>query len=607
MFLTKFKSFILPMVVILFLFIFTADCYSKKIRNHGLFSMGDQTEEVLYEEREMIIPKDKDPFSLARKYRGKESRHDTSGYLVESKPKKVGHIEQFTVTNLRDASMYEVEAELMHISDNAYWYLDVRLPRDSGLFLKVGTVFDEDIYPAMSELFGDFPGDSKIAVLNTPLEGAAGYFSSADSYPRWVHPSSNERDIIFMDPRKIPIGTGRYLAVLAHEYQHAIHNKYDPGEESWVNEGLSELGVKLLNLESSFQQYHLRKPDTQLNFWSSDPTESLHDYAASASFFNFMINENDATSTLSKLVSEQEDGVRGLNKWLARYDSSFDQEFTKWILDNYRYGPKEISGPEYRKNVRHEVPQYATKYFDLEQFRGKTISFIGEKWVQRFKAKCPEICWWSNTGDYINTTLTFNVDLTNVKKPTAKFKMWHDIEEDWDYLYFAVSVDQGITWTTLEEATITTNYNPSGSNYGNAYTGKSDWSVHDVELTKYSGQEVLVRFEYVTDDAVNLEGVLIDGFQIPEAGLSLNVLSKEWNPEGFVLVNNVLPQKFIVRLVEFRFDGTNTIREVILDENNNGSIDVLKKGNNVKKVGLVVAGATLGTYQPAGFNLIYPD
>ena len=116
-----------------------------------------------------------------------------------------------------------------------------------------------------------------------------------------------------------------------------------------------------------------------------------------------------------------------------------------------------------------------------------------------------------------------------------------------------------------------------------------------------------MRFEYVTDDAVNLEGVLIDGLQIPEADLSLNVLSKEWNPEGFVLVNNVLPQKFIVRLVEFHFDGTNTIREVILDENNNGSIDVLKKGNNVQKVGLVVAGATLGTYQPAGFNLIYPD
>ena len=73
------------------------------------------------------------------------------------------------------------------------------------------------------------------------------------------------------------------------------------------------------------------------------------------------------------------------------------------------------------------------------------------------------------------------------------------------------------------------------------------------------------------------------------------------------MVNNVLPQKFIVRLVEFHFDGTNTIREVILDENNNGSIDVLKKGNNVQKVGLVVAGATLGTYQTAAFNLIYPD
>ena len=607
-----FKSVILPAVVICSLFAFTADCYSKKVQGHGLFSMVKQSENILYQEREMFAPKDKDPLSLALKYRGEEDNKTLDNLSLKSGQKKIGSVERFTVTNLRDATTYQVEAILMHISDNAYWYLDVQIPRENGSFKKTAEFFDDDIYPKMSYLFGNLASpsngvDSRITVLNTSLNGAAGYFSSADSYPRWVHPASNEREIIFMDPKKAPIGTQRYLAVLAHEYQHAIHNKYDPGEESWVNEGLSELAVELLNLESGYKEYHLRNPATQLNFWSDEPSESPHDYAASASFFSFLINENDANSTLSMLVSEQEDGVRGVNKWLSHHDSNFDREFTKWILHNYRYNPKEVSGPEYRKNVRYEVPQYGAKYFDLEQFRGKTISFNGEKWVQRFNAKCPKVCWWSNTGDYINTSLTLKADLTNANKPTAKFTMWHDIEKDWDYLYFSVSLDQGITWKSLKEETKTTNYNPSGSNYGNGYTGKDNWSGHDVDLLEYSGREVLLRFEYVTDDAVNLEGVLIDGFEITEADINLNPLSKEWTTEGFVLVNNVLPQKFIVRLVEFHFDGTNTIREVVLDENNEGSIDLPKKEDTVKKIGLVVAGATLHTYQPSVFNLVYPD
>ena len=36
-----------------------------------------------------------------------------------------------------------------------------------------------------------------------------------------------------------------YEGVFAHEYQHLIHNDYDPDEESWVNEGMSDLAMSL--------------------------------------------------------------------------------------------------------------------------------------------------------------------------------------------------------------------------------------------------------------------------------------------------------------------------------------------------------------------------
>ena len=42
--------------------------------------------------------------------------------------------------------------------------------------------------------------------------------------------------------------------------------------------------------------------------------------------------------------------------------------------------------------------------------------------------------------------------------------------------------------------------------------------MDDVDLTPYAGSEVLVRFEYVTDDAVNGRGLCLDDFAIDEIG-----------------------------------------------------------------------------------------
>ena len=38
-----------------------------------------------------------------------------------------------------------------------------------------------------------------------------------------------------------------------------------------------------------------------------------------------------------------------------------------------------------------------------------------------------------------------------------------------------------------------------------------------MDLSDYAGEEsVLLRFEYITDDGVNLDGILIDDVAIPE-------------------------------------------------------------------------------------------
>ena len=50
-------------------------------------------------------------------------------------------------------------------------------------------------------------------------------------------------DLIYIDAIGLSPDAPGYQAVLAHELQHAVHWAADPGEETWLNEGLSELAM----------------------------------------------------------------------------------------------------------------------------------------------------------------------------------------------------------------------------------------------------------------------------------------------------------------------------------------------------------------------------
>ncbi|HHW13987.1 MAG TPA: protease, partial [Firmicutes bacterium] len=93
-----------------------------------------------------------------------------------------------------------------------------------------------------------------------------------------------------------------------------------------------------------------------------------------------------------------------------------------------------------------------------------------------------------------------------------------DIEEGWDYGYVEVSTDGGATWQSIP-GSITTNDNPNGTNAGNGITGTSGgWVAAVFDLSPFAGREILLRFRYSTDTAVQGKGWCIDNVEIPEIG-----------------------------------------------------------------------------------------
>ena len=161
-----------------------------------------------------------------------------------------GDQRDFTITNLEDGSPRPITATLQVVSDNAYWFVEdaVTLPRQD--LARAAAIYEERVRPAVTGTLGDIAnpgldGDPRLFIIHAALDGAAGYFGSKDSYSSEVHPHSNESEIIYLDTRAAQHGIDTHLAIIAHELQHAAHFDKDVGEESWVNEGLSEVATQL--------------------------------------------------------------------------------------------------------------------------------------------------------------------------------------------------------------------------------------------------------------------------------------------------------------------------------------------------------------------------
>ena len=463
-------------------------------------------------------------------------------------------------------------------------------------------------------------GDPRLTVLHTDLGGnVAGYFDARHELPLHTHPHSNEREMLFMDGVSFRPGSPEYMKVLAHELQHAIHWAHDPGEEAWVNEGLSEVAAELAGYSPSFIDAFLDRPSTQLTFWV-EGRGSIPHYGAATLFMLYLLEHYGDDASLRELIAHPADGIHGLNAFLRPHSQTFDDVYADWIAANYLdsdAGPYGYSKRQVRvgridrieepgDTTGHLAP-YSSRYFDLTSLTNDIVlEFQGDATTRQVPAQCHsgERCWWSNRGDSIDTTLTRRFDLTGLSSATLEFMVWFEIEEGWDYAYVEASADGGETWTILKGLN-TTEHDPVGNNYGHGFTGTSDgWQKERIDLTPFAGSQALVRFEYVTDGAVYESGFVIDDVAVPELDFLDDAESDVgWNAQGFERIDNAVPVDYLVLLIKRRRDGPDTVRRMEIDQEKRGSIEVVGLGQEVEDAAVVVSPIAPNTHQLSKFTL----
>ena len=546
-----------------------------------------------------------------------------------------GDQETFWITILEDGSARRANATLLAVSESAYWFVEDDADVSQDAIETAAALFEERVRPAVVRAFGDIrnpglDGDPRLVILHAVLDDAvAGYFGSKDAFPAAVHPHSNEREIVYMSAGLLEFGIDIYMSVLAHEFQHAIHSARDDGEEAWVNEGLSEAAVAIAGYPNGLVSAFEARPDTQLNFWGDEPAENARYYGAAGAFFIYAAQRVGGFGNLAALAREPLDGVDGVDKFLRSHGLAFEDVFADWTVANYldadgdsRYGYADLDmamrtarGPSAGVVRRHSLPQFSARYYVWESpVEGGAIRFDGDATVRQVGEDCAvgATCWWSGRGDSVDSKLTRRFDLSGLTEAALNFAIRRDIEEGWDYGYVQASADGGRTWRILK-GLHTTDSNPSGNAYGDGYTGSSGWEGawerESVDLTPFAGAPVLVRFEYITDDAVYLDGMMIDDVSIPQLGFSDDPETPDArDAEGFSLVGAPLAQDFIVQIIEIdRATGDFSVSRLNLDERNRAETRPPGLAAPDTTVVLIVSPSTRGTIHPAGYSVELVD
>ncbi|MCZ6789876.1 MAG: immune inhibitor A [Chloroflexi bacterium] len=579
-------------------------------------------------ELDRSIPPDRDLYALARRLVLKSDAPIPR--VVNPAPVSYteGREDTFHVADILNLRTYSVTATLKVVSEHAYWYVDNRVNLDMDDLERAARIFEETVYPAVTGIFGTelIPGidnDTHLTILHTPLRGVAGYFSSVDEYPLQVHRFSNQREMIYISTIGLSPGSDSYLGTLAHELTHAIQFRADSTEDTWVVEGLAEIGKTAAGYAPTFQGAFQAIPSVSLTLWSNRPGAAAPHYGGANLFFEYLAQHFGGYQSLRILNDLPARGIRGVQEYLEamKTGKSFQEVFADWVVANYLDdpdgGPYSYPDLNFRVppsaildgsgSINSEVPQYAAKYIELRPDGPRmTVAFKGQEQTPLLPTELPDggHCWWGNRGDTIDSTLTGRFRLPAGEDVRLTYSLWYSLEERWDYMYVEVSTDGGGTWDILE-GSHTSSANPVGNSFGPGYTGRSDgWLDDQVDLTPYAGQEVLVRFEYVTDDALNGPGVCIDNIAIPAIGF-LDDAEREtgvWETFGFIRTENAVPQGYVLRVIEVG-NTERRVRDIALDQRREATFTVEGFGSDLVFAVVVVAGLADRTTLPATFEL----
>lgn len=535
----------------------------------------------------------------------------------------------FWVFNADSRQVALVNAILRYVTPHAYFWIEEGVPYSESALAGLAETFEQKIYPTTRAFFGSewtpgVDGDPHLSILYSRALGpsVAGYFSSNDELNPQLHPYSNAQEMFLLNANILPLSATVTASTLAHEFQHMIHWNLDRSESTWLNEGLGVLAEAVNGYSVQNAAAFLLQPDQNLTGWRDSPAQSAAHYMQSYLFLAYLL-QRLGPEFIRALVANPLDGLESIDDTLRRppfitQALTADDLFLDWAAALYLNSDAEgkrflspASQPPHAERISNcpidlatrNVQQYGLDLFTITCAGRYHLRFEGETAQARFPtlAHSGQFVFWSNEGNLSNMRLTRHFDLTHATPPIPfTYRTWYDLEEDYDYVYLEASSD-GQHWEILRTPS-GSDRNPMGNAYGWGYSGKSNgWIQENVDLSRFAGQELWLRFEYVTDDAITGTGLLLDDLSLPAVNYYSDLEQDDggWQAEGFLRVSDRIDQPF--RLLWILDGKPPIVQEIPLSRHNTAEIPfTLGEGQHAT---LIITATARQTHLPATYRL----
>ena len=512
---------------------------------------------------------------------------------------ETGMEHKFNVLNVSTGVMQEITARIFLITGSSIFWIDdqeqMTVPDAVTARLQA---FDMQTLPMLRNTFGEenIPGvdnDPRFHVVFTRMIGESynGYFSADDNADPRIRPSSNGKELVFLNTSLLLRGPDAVINTLSHEFQHMVHYHYDTNEPSFINEGLSGLSeyLALGKISDNFIRNYLSDTGRSLIWWPGNNTTAP--YYGSSFLFSVYLYDRFGADFIRELVKEPGNGLDGLDRTLQTFGLSFtaDDLFRQWTAaltgqltrqPVLEWDYTSFAFPQdgiYRDiktlpcgiSEEHETAQYGIRVYNSScpgPFR-ITIEGKAESPVTGLNIPQGKNAWWSGAVSNSMAALSHDFDLQGADGPAfLDYDANYAIENGYDYYYLLLRDENGeITRLAPSSAT---DDDPSGQNWGSGTTGKSGGWVHEsVDLSEWFGQKIRLSFIYLTDTAGLEDGLLLDNFRIAAIDFSDDTENDDsgWEAEGFSRIPDAVPQRFSAVILHPQQDGTSTAEFAVFD------------------------------------------
>ena len=576
-----------------------------------------------------------DVFALTRAVRGRDGQPPAAFMPVRTSPpvEDLGTSRPFWTYDFAAKKNLRITATLRIMTAHAKWWIQDDITVDVAKLRQNADFFETSIYPTDRRLFGSewspgIDGDPRVNIMVARIPGAAaGYFSGSDELPLWVNEFSAEREMMYINSLSARAGDPYLNSIVAHEFCHMIDYARRTRSSVWFNEGQAQLCEAANGFGMPHAQTFLRVPDTQLNDWPELEQSQAH-YGEAQLFLEFLRQQAGGDALINAFIDRGIDTPADMDAVLkARGQKGLDELYANFVAANAFIGTQAADAAWSYPNgitprtaataadqdrvsaggkLASTVHNYAARYIELPR-ASLSVKFSGGVRTKLLPTDphSGAALWWSDRADGLDSRLTRTVDLAKATSPSLTFWTWYEIEKDYDYAYVAVSTDNGAHWTTLP-APATTKEDPNGQNFGNGFTGNSGggdrpiWVRQQVDLSAYSGKQILLRFEYVTDGALSLHGMAIDDIEIPGLFSDDAEADGDWQADGFVRSTNFVAQRYVVQVLRFTDRGATVERRFV--DGGTLQLDVDTSGDRRPPL-LAVTGLAVRTTQPLPFEV----